>query len=451
MRYLQGLEEARRFVQGRGDFATSAEIPQEVAQRIRAIVGRAMSPAELVAHIIQEVRLRGDEAVRDLSSRIDGVKLEALEVSQADLLAAREAAPGELMTALKFAAQRVREFAVAALPKSWHDSDTGLGEMVVPIERVGLYVPGGTAAYPSSVIMTAVTARAAGVQDLLMSTPPRKDGGVSPAIAAAAHIAGVDRVFSIGGAQAIAAMAFGTASVPQVDKVCGPGNIFVTLAKQQLYGQVGIDGLYGPTETVAVADDSTDPRLCAADLLAQAEHDLLATPILVTTSERLSRRVDEEMQRQSQSLERREIVTASLEGQGTTILVRDMEEAIEVANLIAPEHLCLMVQEPWKWLDRVRNAGTVFVGEGTPEATGDYVAGPSHTIPTQGTARFSSYLGVDQFLKKVPVVALAPDVVQRLAPAATTIARAEGLTGHARAIELRTETTGQENTDEAAS
>ena len=451
MRYLRGIEEARSFVQERGGFATSAEVPHEVAQRIQAIAGRAMTPAELVGYIIQEVRLRGDEAVRDLSSRIDGVKLEALEVSQADLQAAREAAPGELITALEFAAQRVREFAVAALPKGWQDSDTGLGEMVVPIERVGLYVPGGTAAYPSTVIMTAVTARVAGVQDLLMCTPPRKDGGVSPAIAAAAHIAGVDRVFSIGGAQAIAAMAFGTASLPRVDKVCGPGNIFVTLAKQQLYGQVGIDGLYGPTETVAVADDSTDPRLCAADLLAQAEHDLLATPILVTTSERLSQRVEEELQRQLHDLERREIATASLEGQGTTILVRDMEEAIEVANLIAPEHLCLMVGEPWRWLGKVRNAGTVFVGEGTPEATGDYVAGPSHTIPTQGTARFSSYLGVDQFLKKVPVVGLAPDVVRRLAPAAITIARAEGLTGHARAIELRTDTAGQENADEAAS
>ncbi len=439
MKRLRGIEEVRRFVAERSSLAAADDVPQAVAQRIEALFGRPMTPSELVAHILREVRLRGDEAIRELSSRIDGFQLEEMEVSEEELRAAREQVSTKLFVALELAAQRVHDFASAALAKTWHDFDTGLGELVVPMDRVGLYVPGGTAAYPSTVIMTAVTARAAGVRELIMCTPPRQESGVEPAVAAAAHIARVDRVFRVGGAQAIAAMAYGTASVPAVDMVCGPGNIFVTLAKQQLYGQVGIDGLYGPTETAAVADDSTDPRLCAADLLAQAEHDLLATPVLVTISEQVGNRVEEEIERQLAGQERREIMMASLEGQGTTVLVKDLEEAIEVANLFAPEHLCLMVKEPWLWIGRVRNAGTVFMGERSPEVMGDYVAGPSHTIPTQGTARFSSYLGAHQFLKRIPVVALDPDLVRRLAPAAATIARAEGFTGHARAAELRVE------------
>ena len=424
MRIVRGMEEARRFVAARSALTAS----KELAQPAQELSGSTMSPADLVAHILQEVRLRGDEAVREFSSRFDGVELEELEISRAEIVGARDRVPAELLAALELAAQRVRKFAEAALSKTWHDFDTGLGELVVPIERVGLYVPGGTAAYPSTVIMTAVTARVAGVKELVMCSPARNGDGLNPAVAAAAHIAEVDRVFRIGGAQAIAAMAYGTASVPRVDKVCGPGNIFVTLAKQQLYGQVGIDGLFGPTETVAVADDSTDPRLCAADLLAQAEHDSLATPVLITTSERLSQQVEEEMKRQMQGLERRDII----------------QVALEVANLFAPEHLCLMVREPWLWTGKVRNAGTVFMGELSPEVMGDYVAGPSHTIPTQGTARFASYLGVDQFLKRIPVVALDPDLVRRLAPTASTIARAEGFTAHARAAELRMEAGGRE-------
>ncbi|MCZ6614773.1 MAG: histidinol dehydrogenase, partial [Chloroflexi bacterium] len=399
MRILRGIDEARRFLATRRALTADQVVPEEVSQRIQDIFGRAMSPSEVVAHILQEVRFRGDDAVRELSARIDGVQLAELEVPRAEVQRAREKLPSELLAALELAAQRVHEFAMAALPKTWHDLNSGLGELVVPLERVGLYVPGGTAVYPSTVIMTAMTARAAGVKELVMCTPARDDGRVNPVVAAAAHIAAVDRVFRIGGAQAIAAMAYGTASVPCVDKVCGPGNIFVTLAKQQLYGQVGIDGLFGPTETVAVADDSTDPRLCAADLLAQAEHDILATPVLVTTSERLSQQVNEELARQVESLERRDIALKALEGQGVTALVKDVEEAVEVANLFAPEHLCLMVREPWLWLGKVQNAGTVFMGEQSPEVMGDYIAGPSHTIPTQGTARFASYLGVDQFLK----------------------------------------------------
>ena len=447
MRIVRGVEAVRHFVAGRSALTASDEVPEEIAQRIQALFGRAMSPAELVAHILQQVRLRGDDAVREFSFRFDGVEMEKLEVPPEDLFSARDQMAPELLAALELAAQRVHDFAMAALSKTWHDFDTGLGELVVPIELVGLYVPGGTAAYPSSVIMTAMTARAAGVKELVMCTPARDGDRVNPAVAAAAHIAGVDRVFHIGGAQAIAAMAYGTASVPRVDKVCGPGNIFVTLAKQQLYGQVGIDGLFGPTETVAVADDSTDPRLCAADLLAQAEHDSLATPVLVTTSERLSQQVEEELKLQVQSLERRYIALAALEGQGTTVLVDNMDEALDVANLFAPEHLCLMMREPWLWTGKVRNAGTVFMGELSPEVMGDYVAGPSHTIPTQGTARFASYLGVEQFLKRTPVVALDLDLVRRLAPTAATIARAEGFTAHARAAEMRMEVGGNKKAE----
>jgi histidinol dehydrogenase len=434
---LKGLEGAKKFVYERGSFAVSEQVSDTIMHRIKDLFGRAMTPYEAVANIIQEIRVQGDEAVRKFSYLIDGVSLDTAEVSISELKAARDLVSRDLVDALEFSAQRVHDFASTALPRSWYNADTGLGEMVVPIDFVGMYVPGGTAAYPSTLIMTALTAKAAGVKKLLMCTPPRKDGKVLPVIAAAAHVAGVDQVFSVGGAQAIAAMAFGTASMPRVDKICGPGNIFVTLAKQQLYGKVGIDGIYGPTETVVVADDSTDPRFVAADLIAQAEHDLLATPILVTTSPALIDRVASEMERQICTMQRKEIIKASLEGQGTNILVKDLEEAIEVANLIAPEHLCLMFEGPSVWLDKVRNAGTVFVGEGTPEATGDYVAGPSHTIPTQGSARFSSYLGVDQFLKKVPVVSLSVEEVERIAPAASTIARAEGLTAHASAIEMR--------------
>ena len=438
MRVLRGIEEARHLLTTRS-LSMPHEVPEEVSRRIQEIFGHPMASEEVVTHILQEVRLRGDDAVREFSASIDGVHQEKVEVTGTELLSAREEAPGELVAALELAAQRVYDFATAALPKTWHDFNTGLGELVIPLERVGLYAPGGTAAYPSTVIMMAMTAKAAGVKELLLCTPARDGSRVSPAVAAAAHIAKVDQVFRIGGAQAIAAMAYGTASVPRVDKVCGPGSIFVTMAKQRLYGQVGIDGLFGPSETVVVADESTDPRLCAADLLAQAEHDLLATPVLVTPSESLSHRVEKELARQAESLERREIALASLKGQGTTVLVADIEEALEVANLFAPEHLCLMVREPWLWLGKVHHAGMVFMGELSPEVMADYVAGPSHTIPTQGTARFSSYLGVDQFLKHVPVVALDPDVVRQLVPSVATIARAEGFTGHARAAELRTE------------
>ena len=436
MRMLRGLQEARDFIAERGTL-TSESVPEQVAHRIEAIFGQAMTPQEVVSHILQDVRERGDAAVRDLTHRIDGIELKRLAVAKADLLQAVDSIPQELRDALELAAGRVADFARASLPKTWHDHSTGLGELVMPLGRVGVYAPGGTAAYPSTVIMTAVVAKAAGVQEVVMCTPARDGVNPDPVVLAAAHIAHVDRVFRIGGAQAIAAMAYGTRSVPLVDKICGPGNIFVTMAKQQLFGQVGIDGIFGPTETVVVADDSADPHLCAADLLAQAEHDLMASPVLITTSEALTQKVGEELVQQLRGLERRDIAIASLNNQGAMVLVEGMEEAMQVANLFAPEHLCLMVREPWLWVDKVRHAGGLFLGEHSPEVMGDYVAGPSHTIPTHGTARFASYLGVDQFIKRIPVVALDEELVRQLAPSAAAIAHAEGFTGHARAAELR--------------
>ncbi|MQY55387.1 MAG: histidinol dehydrogenase, partial [Dehalococcoidia bacterium] len=319
----------------------------------------------------------------------------------------------------------------------------GLGQIVRPLERVGIYVPGGTACYPSTVLMTAIPARVAGVEEIILTTPPGEGGEVPKATLVAADIADVDRVFKVGGAQAIAALAYGTESIPRVDKVCGPGGLFVTLAKRMVYGAVDIDGLYGPTETVILADDSATPAHCAADLLAQAEHDLLATAILITTSSRLAQEVDREVARQLEGLERVQIAHRSLEERGHIIVVADMEQAIELINLYAPEHLSLMVRDASSYIEKIRNAGAIFIGENSPEVLGDYVAGPSHVMPTGGTARFSSPLGVSDFLKLTSIVSLSDGDLQKLGPAAATIARVEGLTAHARAAELRLKKGGE--------
>ncbi|MBI4197601.1 MAG: histidinol dehydrogenase, partial [Chloroflexi bacterium] len=392
---------------------------------------------EVVARILREVRQGGDAALRDLTLKIDGVRLDEMEVPKAALVKASEGLARELRSALELSAQRVTSFARASMSKSWYDPATGLGERIVPLDRVGAYAPGGNAPYPSTVIMTVCVAKAAGVREVIVCTPARDGVNPSPVVLGAAHIAGADRVFRLGGAQGIAAMAYGTESVPRVDKICGPGNIFVAMAKQQLFGQVGIDGVFGPTETLVVADDSADPATCAADLLGQAEHDALATPILVTTSERLLRQVEREVEAQLPGLAKKDIAATALAGQGALLLVDTLEEALEVGNLVAPEHLCLNVRDPWRWAPLVRNAGGLFLGAHSAEVMGDYVAGPSHTLPTHGTARFASYLGAEQFIKRIPVVALSPEDALALAPTAATIAYAEGFTGHARAAERR--------------
>jgi len=298
-------------------------------------------------------------------------------------------------------------------------------------------VPGGTAYYPSTVLMTAIPARVAGVGEIIITTPPGKDGEVPPATLVAADIAGADRIFKVGGAQAIAALAFGTRSIPRVDKICGPGGLFVTIAKRMVYGIVDIDGLYGPTETVILADDSASAECCAADLLAQAEHDVLSVAILITTSAELAAAVDKEVKRQLKGLERADIARRSLQERGHIIIVDDMEQAIALANLYAPEHLALMVRDASSHIESIRNTGGIFIGESSPEVLGDYVAGPSHVMPTGGSARFSSPLGVNDFLKITSVVALSDEDARMLAPVAAAIARVEGLTAHARAAELR--------------
>ena len=431
MRIIQGYEKGRAFLERRPGFEEPS-LPPAAAQRTAEAFGEPLSATEAVRRILADVRAHGDDAVRDYARRIDGVTLDALEVPKERWAAAKAELSSDVLDALMTAADRVRAFHAASMPKAWHDENAGYGEQVTPIDRGGLYVPGGTAQYPSTVLMTAIPAKVAGVREVVVCTP-----SPGPAVLAAALAAGVDRLFDVGGAQAIGAMAFGTESVPRVDKVCGPGNIFVAIAKREVYAHVEVDGLYGPTETVVIADDSADPALCAADLLAQAEHDAMASPILITTSLQTAERVVAEAAFQVAALDRRDIASAAMDAQGAAVVVERLEQAIELANAYAPEHLCLLVRDPRACLPLVKNAGAVFLGEHSPEVAGDYVAGPSHTMPTGGSARFASYLGVHHFLRRMPVVDLDAPTLRKLGPAAAALARVEGLTAHARAIELR--------------
>lgn len=414
------------------------QAPLEVRQRIKESFGEELNPEEAVKRIIADVRDKGDAALFDYTNRIDGVALKSLEAGREEIREAHGKVDQELISALNIAAERVRSFHLVQLRHSFVEfMEGGLGQVVRPLHRVGIYVPGGTACYPSTVLMTAIPARVAGVKEVILATPPREGGEIPPATLAAADMAKVDRVFKVGGAQAIAALAFGTQSVPKVDKVCGPGGLFVVLAKKMVFGTVDIDGLAGPTETVILADDSASPVLCAIDLLAQAEHDVLACAVLITTSSRLAEEVNDELERQLKPLERAKIAQQSLDERGKIIVVAGVDQAIELVNLYAPEHLSLMLRNASTYVDKIHNAGAIFVGENCPETLGDYVAGPSHVIPTGGSARFRSPLGVGDFLKLTSVVSLAGEDLEVLGPAATTIARAEGLTAHARALKAR--------------
>jgi len=404
----------------------------------RAQVELAGEAYETVQQILGEVRARGDSALFDYTREIDGVELARLEVTREEIAQSRNVAGKELVSALELAAERVRGFHVNQKRNLGLGFEKdGLGFLVRPLERVGIYVPGGKASYPSTVLMTAIPARVAGVDEVVVTTPPAPDGTVPASTLVAADIAKVDRIFKVGGAQAVAAMAYGTESVPRVDKICGPGNVFVTLAKKQVYGIVGIDGLHGPTETVILADDSASPVLCAADLLAQAEHDEMASAILITTSPRMAGEVNEEVERQLAQLERQAIARQSLERNGVIVVVDNIDEAIELVNLYAPEHLCLAMRDARSYLDRIRHAGGIFIE--SPEALGDYTAGPSHVMPTGRTARFGSPLSVLDFLKVSILVDLDDEALKALGPAAATIARAEGLTAHALSVEKRLE------------
>jgi len=411
--------------------------PPGLAAQIRQAFGRELSVQEVVDRIIGKVRDEGDEALFGFAQQLDGVLLNSLETDRQEVVDAYDITDSRVISALEFAARRIRDFHLACghkvgvFPVGKH-----LSQRVQPLRRVGLYVPGGSAAYPSTVLMMAIPAKVAGVEEIIMLSPPGADGRIPAATLVAADIAKVSRVFKIGGAQAIAALAFGTESVPRVDKICGPGNIFVTTAKKIVYGTVGIDGLEGPSELMIVADEKANPVLCAADLLAQAEHDPMTSVILVTTSADLADRIDKEIQTQLKKLKRHATVQVVVD-KGLLAVVDNMSQAIDLVNLFAPEHLSLMISDPAALVSEVRNAGCIFLGDNSPVVLGDYVAGPSHVLPTGGSARFGSPLGVADFLKVTNIIAVDGPAIQELGQPAAVIAQAEGFDAHARAVERR--------------
>ena len=391
---------------------------------------------KVVTQIIQRVKKDGDSALRFYAQSLDNVTLEQIEVDSKVINDAANKVPKELLDALEKASDRITAFHKESMPQGWSDTKAGYGSIVRAVEKAGLYIPGGTALYPSTVLMSAIPAKIAGVSEVVMCTPT-KTGLPHEYILAAAKIADVDRIFTIGGAQAIAAMAYGTETVPKVDLICGPGNIFVTLAKKHVYGDVGIDGIYGPTETMIVADETADPEICIYDLMAQAEHDELSIPTLVTTSQQLAEFVHKSWKKLAEKMERKPIICASMENRGSIVIVSNLSEAIELVNIVAPEHVSLVTKSPHKLIPDIRNAGMVFVGENSHEVLGDYTAGPSHVMPTSNSARYSSGLGVQSFIKHIPVVDFGYETADPLNNIAATIARAEGFTAHAKAAEVR--------------
>ena len=438
IRMIADLEEARAALTRRRGFE-EPELSERMQAGIERVFGARLSANQVVDKILSDVRREGEPAVRRYTEAFDGKAPVELEVPFSEWAVAAETIEPGLLEALETSAARIRAFHEKQLRTSWIDFNDGgaLGQLIRPLERIGIYTPGGSALYPSTLLMTAIPARVAGVEEIIVCSPPGPDGAISPVILAAAAVAGVDRVFQIGGAQAIAAMAYGAGPVPHVDKIHGPGNIFVVLAKQRVYGTVAIDALPGPTETLLVADDSADPVLTAADMLAQAEHDPMASAILVTTSHALAEAVVGELEDQSASLPRGEIARQSLSANGLVAIVPTIPDAVDLANTYAPEHLCLLMNDPWSAVPLVKHAGGIFVGEHSPEALGDYTAGPSHVMPTGGTARFSSPIHVGDFTKVISVAAVTRETLKDLAPATMTLSRAEGLEGHARAIEKR--------------
>ncbi len=396
---------------------------------------------ETVKEIIEAVRRRGDEAVFELTARFDRLELSAatIEVMPEEIAAARESIDPRSLAVLELAAQRIATYHQKQKQQTWlstEEDDVLLGQMVTPLERVGIYVPGGKAAYPSSVLMNAVPAKVAGVGEIIM-TVPMPGGEANPYVLAAAAIAGVDRIFRIGGAQAVAALAYGTASVPRVDKITGPGNIYVATAKKQVFGQVGIDMIAGPSEILVINDGSGNAAHIAADLLSQAEHDELASAVLVTSCEQMAQAVQQEVEKQLQQLQRETIARKSIDAYGAIIVAADLDEAIAFSNRIAPEHLELAVNDPFAILPRIRHAGAIFMGHHTPEAAGDYLAGPNHTLPTGGTARFFSPLSVEDFVKKSSIISFSAGGLKRLGKDVVHLAELEGLEAHGRSVSLR--------------
>ncbi|MBQ6266153.1 MAG: histidinol dehydrogenase [Clostridia bacterium] len=415
------------------------EVPNS---EIFARVTPKVNVAQIVADIIAAVRAEGDAALFRYCEQFDKAKLTSLRVSPEEMQEALDAVEPEFLDVLETAAENIRTFHRAQKRNSFilnEQPGVVMGQKVLPVDRAGLYVPGGTAAYPSTVLMDAIPAKIAGVKQVMITTPPNAEGKINPAILAAAHVAGVDCIFKVGGAQAIAALAYGTQSIPKADKIVGPGNSFVAEAKKQVYGTVSIDMIAGPSEILIVADGNTNPVYAAADLLSQAEHDKLASAVLVTDSPSLAAAVQAEIERQLPRLEREEIARASIDDNGKIIVAPDLRAAIEIANEIAPEHLELCVDAPFDYLDSIRHAGSVFLGRHCPEALGDYLAGPNHTLPTGGTARFSSPLSVDDFVKKTQYTYFTADALANVGEKVARFAQKEGLTGHARSVLCRLE------------
>jgi len=396
----------------------------------------------VVADIIENVKRRGDCALLEYCEKFDKARLTALQVTPQEIDAAVSAVEPRFLEILEKAAANIRKFHQRQVRSSFvisEDEGVLIGQKIIPVDRAGLYVPGGTAAYPSTVLMDSIPAKIAGVKEVVMVTPPNREGKINPVILAAAKIAGVDRIFKVGGAQAIAALAYGTESVPKVDKIVGPGNAYVAEAKKQVFGMVSIDMIAGPSEILIVADGASNPRHLAADLLSQAEHDKMASAVLVTDSQALALAVREQLEIQIPLLERADIARTSIDDNGKIIVAETLAQAIEIANSIAPEHLELCVDNPFDYLDSIRHAGSVFMGRNCPEALGDYFAGPNHTLPTSGTARFSSPLGVDDFIKKTQFTYYTRTALEKVAEDVAFFARAEGLTAHARSAVIRTE------------
>ena len=432
------IEEARSSILLRRPLFELMSSP-EIEHRNRMLFGEALNAEQAVTKIIDDVRENVDDSVSHYTHLLDGSAPETIEVPRDEIDNALDSLSTPLREALEMASERIRTYHERQPVDSWihWDEDGGTGQIIRPLERLGVYVPGGGAAYPSSLLMAVIPARVAGVREIVVATPPARDGAIASIVMAAASIAGVDAVYRMGGAQAIAAMAYGTATIQSVDKIVGPGNIFVTLAKRQVYGIVDIDQLAGPTETMLVADESANPVFVAADLMAQAEHDAMASAILITPSKTLAGLVQNSIDEQLPQLERAPVIQSSLEQNGGIVIVTDLDEAIELVNAYAPEHLCLLVLDCWPLVDRIQNAGGIFIGEHSSEALGDYVIGPSHIMPTAGSARFFSPISVRDFLKVTSLFAINEQAEKKIGPAAIELAEAEGLSAHALAIRKR--------------
>ncbi|MCI0884189.1 MAG: histidinol dehydrogenase [Chloroflexi bacterium] len=446
MRIVEGAEEARNTLLKRLPLE-EPELPAAVRETNRRVFGAELGAAEVVDRILRDVRSDGDAAIRRYNEALDGVSAPdaPLEVSADEIKAAYAEVEDGLVESLRFAAARIQAFhELQLVHASTSFVSDGVGQAVRPIARVGLYVPGTRVIYPSTLLMTAIPARVAGVAELIVATPANPDGSVAPLKLVAAEIAGVDRVFRAGGVQGIGALAYGTESVPAVDKICGPGNIFVTIAKKKLFGEVGIDGIFGPSETLVVADKDADPSLVAADMLAGAEHEELATAVLITDSRDLAERVSEAVDRQLASLDRAEVIRTSLDARGGAVVASSLDEALDLASDFAAEHACLHLREAARYIDRIRNAGCIFAGASSAESIGDYTAGPSHVMPTGGSAKFASPIGVHDFLKITSTVSITAESAREIGPAGALIARAEGFGGHANAIEARISSEGDE-------